>query len=92
MTLICENPNYYYYFYFFCHVENVLNKKAAEIAKPDFLAVDVAQPVERKQPEPPQIKGPVDEAEEKKEEEEVQLDRPDAGKTKWTETSVGSLL
>ncbi|XP_016889796.1 putative sodium-coupled neutral amino acid transporter 10 isoform X3 [Cynoglossus semilaevis] len=59
--------------------ENVLNKKAAEIAKPDFLAVDVAQPVERKQPEPPQIKGPVDEAEEKKEEEEVQLDRPDAG-------------
>lgn len=54
--------------------------------------MDVAQPVERKQPEPPQIKGPVDEAEEKEEEEEVQLDRPDAGKTKWTETSVGSLL
>lgn len=48
-----------------------------EIEKPDLPAVAVVQPVERDPAEPPQIKGPV-EVQEK--EEEVQLDRPDAGK------------
>uniref|UniRef100_A0AAX7UQV3 Amino acid transporter transmembrane domain-containing protein n=1 Tax=Astatotilapia calliptera TaxID=8154 RepID=A0AAX7UQV3_ASTCA len=47
--------------------------------KPDnHLPVEVVQPVERDPGEPPQIKGPVDLSKEKKD-EEVQLDRPDAG-------------
>lgn len=50
-----------------------------EIEKPDLPAVEVVQPAERDQAEPPQIKGPV-ELPERKKEEEVQLDRPDAGK------------
>uniref|UniRef100_A0AAX7UBW8 Amino acid transporter transmembrane domain-containing protein n=1 Tax=Astatotilapia calliptera TaxID=8154 RepID=A0AAX7UBW8_ASTCA len=50
-----------------------------EIEKPDnHLPVEVVQPVERDPGEPPQIKGPVDLSKEKKD-EEVQLDRPDAG-------------
>lgn len=53
--------------------------KPAEIEKPDLPAVAVVQPVERDQAEPPQIKGPV-EVPDRKKEEEVQLDRPDAGK------------
>uniref|UniRef100_A0A3B4WPL7 Solute carrier family 38 member 10 n=1 Tax=Seriola lalandi dorsalis TaxID=1841481 RepID=A0A3B4WPL7_SERLL len=50
----------------------------AEIEKPDLPGVPVVQPVERDQAEPPQIKGPV-ELPKRKKEEEVQLDRPDAG-------------
>ena len=46
--------------------------------KPDLPPVAVQQPVEMGQAEPPQIKGPV-ELPERKKEEEVQLDRPDAG-------------
>uniref|UniRef100_A0A3P9BQG2 Solute carrier family 38 member 10 n=1 Tax=Maylandia zebra TaxID=106582 RepID=A0A3P9BQG2_9CICH len=53
--------------------------KPVEIEKPDnHLPVEVVQPVERDPGEPPQIKGPVDLSKEKKD-EEVQLDRPDAG-------------
>ncbi|GLD57565.1 putative sodium-coupled neutral amino acid transporter 10 [Lates japonicus] len=59
--------------------DNPPNKKPVEIEKPDLpAAVEVVQPVERDQAEPPQIKGPV-EVPERKKEEEVQLDRPDAG-------------
>ncbi|XP_069012015.1 solute carrier family 38 member 10 isoform X1 [Embiotoca jacksoni] len=54
------------------------NKKPVEIEKPDLPAVEVAQPVERNQAEAPQIKVP-DELPERKKEEEVQLDRPEAG-------------
>ncbi|CAI5659334.1 unnamed protein product [Oreochromis niloticus] len=54
------------------------NKKPVEIEKPDNLPVEVVQPAERDPGEPPQIKGPVDLSKEKKD-EEVQLDRPDAG-------------
>ncbi|KAK7919806.1 hypothetical protein WMY93_011090 [Mugilogobius chulae] len=53
--------------------DNVPNKKPVEIEKPE---IPVA--VERDQGEPPQIKGPVDLPERKKD-EEVQLDRPEAG-------------
>uniref|UniRef100_A0A669D7Q1 Solute carrier family 38 member 10 n=1 Tax=Oreochromis niloticus TaxID=8128 RepID=A0A669D7Q1_ORENI len=52
--------------------------KPVEIEKPDNLPVEVVQPAERDPGEPPQIKGPVDLSKEKKD-EEVQLDRPDAG-------------
>ncbi|XP_042081098.1 putative sodium-coupled neutral amino acid transporter 10 isoform X5 [Haplochromis burtoni] len=59
--------------------DNPANKKPVEIEKPDnHLPVEVVQPVERDPGEPPQIKGPVDLSKEKKD-EEVQLDRPDAG-------------
>ncbi|XP_070707522.1 solute carrier family 38 member 10 [Pempheris klunzingeri] len=58
--------------------DNPPNKKPVEIEKPKLPAVEVVQPVERDQAEPPQIKGPV-ELPERKKEEEVQLDRPDAG-------------
>ncbi|XP_030610343.1 putative sodium-coupled neutral amino acid transporter 10 isoform X1 [Archocentrus centrarchus] len=54
------------------------NKNPGEMEKPDHLPVEVIQPVNRDPAEPPQIKGPVELPEEKKE-EEVQLDRPDAG-------------
>lgn len=62
------------------HADNPANKKPVEIEKPDnHLPVEVVQPVERDPGDPPQIKGPVDLSKEKKD-EEVQLDRPDAGK------------
>ncbi|XP_055005885.1 putative sodium-coupled neutral amino acid transporter 10 isoform X2 [Boleophthalmus pectinirostris] len=52
--------------------DNVPNKKPVEMEKPEIpVAVD------RDQAEPPQIKGPVDLPERKKD-EEVQLDRPEA--------------
>ncbi|KAL3051230.1 hypothetical protein OYC64_001492 [Pagothenia borchgrevinki] len=57
--------------------ENLSIKKPVEMAKPDLPLVGAAQPVERDPPEAPQIKGPVELPEKK--EEEVQLDRPDAG-------------
>uniref|UniRef100_A0A8D0A1A0 Solute carrier family 38 member 10 n=1 Tax=Sander lucioperca TaxID=283035 RepID=A0A8D0A1A0_SANLU len=50
----------------------------AEIEKAELPAVQVVQPVERGPVEPPQIKGPV-ELPDRKKDEEVQLDRPDAG-------------
>ncbi|KAM4623751.1 solute carrier family 38 member 10 isoform 2-T2 [Polymixia lowei] len=55
-----------------------LMKNPAEVERPDPPAAEVVQPVERDPAEPPQIKGPV-ELPERKKEEEVQLDRPDAG-------------
>ncbi|XP_044035686.1 putative sodium-coupled neutral amino acid transporter 10 isoform X3 [Siniperca chuatsi] len=58
--------------------ENPPNKKPVEIEKPDLPPVEMVQRIERDQAEPPQIKGPV-ELPERKKEEEVQLDRPDAG-------------
>ncbi|XP_039990858.1 putative sodium-coupled neutral amino acid transporter 10 isoform X1 [Xiphias gladius] len=58
--------------------DNPPNKKAVEIEKPDLPAVELVHPVERDQAEPPQIKGPV-ELPERKKEEEAQLNRPDAG-------------
>lgn len=48
-----------------------------EIENHDIPAIDAVQPVERA--EPPQIKGPV-EVRERKKGEEVQVNRPDAGK------------
>uniref|UniRef100_A0A8C6MA71 Solute carrier family 38 member 10 n=1 Tax=Nothobranchius furzeri TaxID=105023 RepID=A0A8C6MA71_NOTFU len=51
----------------------------AEIEQPDLPPVDVVRPAEKEQAEPPQIKGPVEQPDRKEEEEEVQLDRPDAG-------------
>ncbi|KAK5880990.1 hypothetical protein CesoFtcFv8_021842 [Champsocephalus esox] len=57
--------------------ENLSIKKPVEMAKPDLPPVEAARPVERDAPEAPQIKGPVELPE--KEEEEMQLDRPDAG-------------
>uniref|UniRef100_UPI0037E84462 putative sodium-coupled neutral amino acid transporter 10 isoform X2 n=1 Tax=Semicossyphus pulcher TaxID=241346 RepID=UPI0037E84462 len=59
--------------------DNPKNKKAVEMEKPNLPVVEVVKPPERDQAEPPQIKGPVDVPEEKKKEQEVQLDRPDAG-------------
>uniref|UniRef100_A0A8D0D9P4 Solute carrier family 38 member 10 n=1 Tax=Sander lucioperca TaxID=283035 RepID=A0A8D0D9P4_SANLU len=53
-------------------------QKPAEIEKAELPAVQVVQPVERGPVEPPQIKGPV-ELPDRKKDEEVQLDRPDAG-------------
>ncbi|XP_022053351.1 putative sodium-coupled neutral amino acid transporter 10 isoform X1 [Acanthochromis polyacanthus] len=58
--------------------DNPPNKKPVEVEKPDHPPVEVIKPAERGEAEPPQIKGPVDVPEIKKE-EEVQLDRPDAG-------------
>ncbi|KAM7371015.1 hypothetical protein PAMP_010517 [Pampus punctatissimus] len=58
--------------------EKPSNKKSVEIEKPDVPAVEVVEPVKREPAEPPQIIGPV-ELPERKKEEEVQLDRPDAG-------------
>ncbi|XP_032358693.1 putative sodium-coupled neutral amino acid transporter 10 isoform X3 [Etheostoma spectabile] len=58
--------------------DNLPNKKPAEIEKPELPDVQVVQPVERGPVEPPQIKGPV-ELPDRKKDEEVQLDRPDAG-------------
>ncbi|XP_071782807.2 putative sodium-coupled neutral amino acid transporter 10 isoform X2 [Centroberyx gerrardi] len=55
-----------------------IHDKPAEMEKPKLPVVEVVQPVERDPAEPPQIKGPV-ELPERKKEEEVQLDRPDAG-------------
>ncbi|XP_072312828.1 putative sodium-coupled neutral amino acid transporter 10 isoform X2 [Eucyclogobius newberryi] len=54
------------------NVDNVPNKKPVEMEKPEMPVA-----VERDQAEPPQIKGPVDLPERKKD-EEVQLDRPEA--------------
>ncbi|KAM3859587.1 putative sodium-coupled neutral amino acid transporter 10 [Diretmus argenteus] len=53
-------------------------KKPMEMEKPKPPVAEVVQPVGRDPAEPPQIKGPV-EVPERKKEEEVQLDRPDAG-------------
>ena len=62
----------------FClRVENPANKKPVEIEKPDLPAVEGLQREDRV--EAPQIKGPV-ELPERKKDEEVQLDRPEAGK------------
>ncbi|KAI3365595.1 hypothetical protein L3Q82_010676, partial [Scortum barcoo] len=58
--------------------DNLLNKKPVEIKKPDLPVVEKVQPIQRDLAEPPQIKVPV-ELPERKKEEEVQLDRPDAG-------------
>ncbi|XP_028286196.1 putative sodium-coupled neutral amino acid transporter 10 isoform X2 [Parambassis ranga] len=54
------------------------NKNPVEVEKPDHPPEEVVRPVERDPAEPPQIKGPV-ELPERKKEEEVQLDRPEAG-------------
>ncbi|KAM4524442.1 putative sodium-coupled neutral amino acid transporter 10 isoform 2-T2 [Odontesthes bonariensis] len=53
-------------------------KRPEEVQKPDLPPVEVAQPAPRDNEEPPQIKGPV-EVPERKKEEVVQLDRPGAG-------------
>ncbi|KAM9773972.1 putative sodium-coupled neutral amino acid transporter 10 isoform 1-T1 [Syngnathus typhle] len=58
--------------------EDLANVKAIDIDKPELPAVDELQPNKRQPEEPPQIKGPVELPDSKKE-EEVQLDRPDAG-------------
>ncbi|XP_023140774.2 putative sodium-coupled neutral amino acid transporter 10 isoform X2 [Amphiprion ocellaris] len=58
--------------------DNPANKKPVEVEKPDHPPAEAIQPAERDEAEPPQIKGPVDVPEVKKE-EEVQLDRPGAG-------------
>ncbi|XP_067285259.1 putative sodium-coupled neutral amino acid transporter 10 isoform X1 [Pseudorasbora parva] len=47
--------------------------------KPDRPPIEIEKPEEREAAEPPQIKVPVQVAEGKNKEEEVQLDRPDAG-------------
>ncbi|XP_054618109.1 putative sodium-coupled neutral amino acid transporter 10 isoform X5 [Dunckerocampus dactyliophorus] len=57
--------------------DNAANKPV-EMDHPDLQAVELMQPDKREQEEAPQIKGPVELPESKKE-EEVQLDRPDAG-------------
>ncbi|XP_015819081.1 solute carrier family 38 member 10 isoform X1 [Nothobranchius furzeri] len=59
--------------------DNPPDKNPAEIEQPDLPPVDVVRPAEKEQAEPPQIKGPVEQPDRKEEEEEVQLDRPDAG-------------
>lgn len=61
------------------HADNDQNKNPGELEKPDHPPLEGIQPVDRDPAEPPQIKGPVELPEEKKG-EEVQLDRPDAGK------------
>ncbi|XP_061611882.1 putative sodium-coupled neutral amino acid transporter 10 isoform X2 [Phyllopteryx taeniolatus] len=58
--------------------ENLPDMKPVDIQQPDIQAVDELQPDKRQPVEPLQIKGPVGLPESKKE-EEVQLDRPDAG-------------
>lgn len=68
-----------------------MGKKPVEIEKPDLPEGNVLQPAER-DAEPPQIKGP----DERKEEEVVQLDRPDAGKKQtvkltWISSRIESL-
>ncbi|KAM6897496.1 putative sodium-coupled neutral amino acid transporter 10 [Xenentodon cancila] len=52
-------------------------KEPVEIQKPNLPPLEVVQPAEREEAEPPQIKGPIDLPDRK--EEVVQLDRPDAG-------------
>ncbi|KAL1264644.1 hypothetical protein QQF64_004999 [Cirrhinus molitorella] len=47
--------------------------------KPDRPPIEVVKPAEKAEAEPPQIKVPVEVAEQKNKEEQVQLDRPDAG-------------
>ena len=70
--------------------EKPLVKKPAEgVERPKLPAdggVGVDRQEERNQPEPPQIKGPVEP--ERKKEEEVQLDRPEAGKKPGAEPST----
>lgn len=60
----------------FClHVDNPVNKKPVEIEKPDVQHLNGIQPGKG---DPPQIIGPV-ELPERKNRDEAQLDRPDAG-------------
>lgn len=59
--------------------ENRLEHDPGE--KPDRPPIEVEQPVEKAAEDPPQIKVPVEVAERKDKEEEVQLDRPEAGNT-----------
>ena len=60
----------------FClHVDNPADRKPVEIEKPDLPATQELQPEGRA--EPPKIKGPAEVPDKK---EEVQLDRPHAGK------------
>lgn len=60
----------------FClHVDNPVNKKPVEIGKPDVQHLNGIQPGKG---DPPQIIGPV-ELPERKNRDEAQLDRPDAG-------------
>lgn len=47
--------------------------------KPDRPPIEIKQPAEQEAAEPPQIKVPVEVAEGKNKEEEVQLNRPGAG-------------
>ncbi|RVE59405.1 hypothetical protein OJAV_G00188290 [Oryzias javanicus] len=55
-------------------------KKPVDIKKPEVLPEGGGEPAERGQAEPPQIKGPLESSEKKKKEEDtLQLDRPDAG-------------
>ncbi|CAG5909188.1 unnamed protein product [Menidia menidia] len=58
--------------------DNPAVKRPEEVKEPDLPPVEVVQPAPKDNPEPPQIKGPV-EAPERKKEEVVQLDRPGAG-------------
>uniref|UniRef100_A0A3B3BH62 Solute carrier family 38 member 10 n=1 Tax=Oryzias melastigma TaxID=30732 RepID=A0A3B3BH62_ORYME len=53
-------------------------KKPVDIKKPELVPAGGGEPAERGQAEPPQIKGPL-ESSEKKKEDTLQLDRPDAG-------------
>lgn len=55
-----------------------VDKEPVEVQNPDLPPVEVEKPAAREQPEPPQIKGPI-EVPDRKKEEVVQLDRPDAG-------------
>ncbi|KAK2820780.1 hypothetical protein Q5P01_023739 [Channa striata] len=57
--------------------DNAVNEKPVEIQKPNLPAVEEVKPPEKDHVDPLQIKGPV-ELPERKKEEEVQLDRPDA--------------
>ena len=73
------------YIVFALSTEKPLVKKPAEAVQrpkpPADGGVGAVRQEERNQPEPPQIKGPVEP--ERKKEEEVQLDRPEAGKKPW---------